>query len=164
MTPEDSDGVAMQVMVATDFSAVSLAAVRKACDFALALGAEVTVVHVLAPGGARKSMAPGRSSRPPPERIFGADNDEGERLKALRETELLRVPKVRLQLVSGESASEAILDQATRMKADLLVLGTHGRTGVAHALVGSVAEVVIRSAPCPVLVVPPSAAERAAHG
>jgi len=45
------------------------------------------------------------------------------------------------------------LDYATRASIDLIVTGTHGRSGVAHALIGSVAERVVRTAPCPVLTV-----------
>ncbi|MDH3602703.1 MAG: universal stress protein, partial [Candidatus Tectomicrobia bacterium] len=47
---------------------------------------------------------------------------------------------------------QTIVDMAGEMKADLIIVGTHGRTGLPHALIGSVAEKVIRLAPCPVLV------------
>jgi nucleotide-binding universal stress UspA family protein len=47
----------------------------------------------------------------------------------------------------------AIVEQAEQLGADLIVLGTHGRTGVAHALLGSVAERVVRSSPIPVITV-----------
>jgi len=52
----------------------------------------------------------------------------------------------------GDPAS-AIIEHATRGGYDLLVLGTHGRSGLAHAVLGSVAEKVVRRAPCPVLTV-----------
>lgn len=55
-------------------------------------------------------------------------------------------------LVRPGDARATILGEAARRHADLLVLGTHGRTGLAHALVGSVAEAVVRAAPCDVLV------------
>ena len=54
----------------------------------------------------------------------------------------------------GNTAAE-ILDQATTMSADLLVIGTHGRSGFERLLLGSVAEKVLRKARCPVLTVPP---------
>ena len=54
---------------------------------------------------------------------------------------------------------ERILETAVREQVALIVLGTHGRTGLAHAIMGSVAERVVRLAPCPVLTVKPSAAE-----
>ena len=50
-------------------------------------------------------------------------------------------------------AVEAILEAAASERASLIVMGTHGRTGVTHMLMGSVAERVVRSAPCPVLTV-----------
>ncbi len=58
--------------------------------------------------------------------------------------------------VEGDSASEIVV-QATALKADLIVIGTHGRTGLQHMLLGSVAGKVARSAPCPVLSVRPEA-------
>ena len=57
----------------------------------------------------------------------------------------------------------AIVKLAREGQADLVVMSTHGRTGLRHALVGSVAERVVRHAPCPVLVVRPSTAMTAAH-
>ena len=58
----------------------------------------------------------------------------------------------------GDAASE-ILRQAIERKVDLIVMGTHGRTGLRHVLLGSVTEKIIRNASCPVLVVPPHAAD-----
>lgn len=51
---------------------------------------------------------------------------------------------------------EKIIELATEKKIDLIVMGTHGRTGIAHFLIGSITEKVIRSAPCPVLVIRPN--------
>jgi nucleotide-binding universal stress UspA family protein len=55
-------------------------------------------------------------------------------------------------MVTG-APSSAIVHQAAEKGADLIVMGTHGRGGVAHLLLGSVAEKVLRTAPCPVLIV-----------
>ena len=146
-------GVGKHILFATDFSAASEAAGAVAAELAVALGAKVTLIHVLAPGGARKSLAPG-SSKPPPAQVMSADDAQGAALKRVREGALATVSEVTLQLVSGESAAEAIVDQADRLHADMVVIGTHGRTGLSHALVGSVAEVVVRRARQPVVVVP----------
>jgi K+-sensing histidine kinase KdpD len=57
---------------------------------------------------------------------------------------------------------QAIIDYVNREQIDLLVVGTHGRRGLAHVLLGSVAEALVRRAPCPVLTVrnaPPEVAE-----
>jgi nucleotide-binding universal stress UspA family protein len=61
------------------------------------------------------------------------------------------------------SAPEAILDAAADERADLIVIGTHGRTGLTRLVIGSVAERVVRMAPCPVLVVKPPPAREAAR-
>ncbi len=61
-------------------------------------------------------------------------------------------PSPKLMTVSGSPAAE-ICDFADSVKADLIVIGTHGRTGLGHLLIGSVAENVVRHAPCAVLTV-----------
>jgi nucleotide-binding universal stress UspA family protein len=53
----------------------------------------------------------------------------------------------------GERLPEVVADEARRWQADLIVVGTHGRTGLSHVLLGSVAERVVQTAPCPVLTV-----------
>jgi universal stress protein A len=58
-----------------------------------------------------------------------------------------------------DSPTRAILDAAVKMHADLIVMGTHGRTGMKHVLLGSVAERVVRLASCPVMTVKPSHSE-----
>lgn len=63
-----------------------------------------------------------------------------------------------------ESAlAKAVVRVAAEVNADLIVLKTHGRRGLSHLFLGSVAEEVVRSAPCPVLTLTPAAQERAAH-
>jgi nucleotide-binding universal stress UspA family protein len=54
-------------------------------------------------------------------------------------------------------AAQGIADAAIDVGADLIVIGTHGRTGIAHMLLGSVAEQVVRTAPCSVLTIRPDA-------
>jgi nucleotide-binding universal stress UspA family protein len=73
--------------------------------------------------------------------------------KAFAETE--SAPGITIEAVvrEGNTAGE-ILEQATSMKADLLVIGTHGRSGFERVVLGSVAEKVLRKATCPVLTVP----------
>jgi|SRR6516225_7742572 nucleotide-binding universal stress UspA family protein len=65
---------------------------------------------------------------------------------------------------AGESAlAKAVVQMAAEVNADLIVLKTHGRRGLSHLFLGSVAEEVVRTAPCPVLTLTPVAQERAAH-
>jgi nucleotide-binding universal stress UspA family protein len=142
-----------EILVPTDFSELSLRGVERARALAEALGAHVTLIHVLAPGTARHSLVPGRS-KPPPAEVMEA-HEEGESLKRIRDSHLQGLQNVTLQLVSGESAAEAIAEHAGRLKMDMIVLASHGRTGLSAAVMGSVAEEVVRHASCPVLVVPP---------
>jgi nucleotide-binding universal stress UspA family protein len=61
--------------------------------------------------------------------------------------------KVEVQVVEGGSIAEMIRQSAEKLGADLIIMGTHGRTGLAHVFLGSVAERTLRGAPCPVLTV-----------
>jgi len=63
--------------------------------------------------------------------------------------------KIETQVVEGLGVSDVILNAAEILKPDLIVMSMHGRTGFAHAFLGSVAQRTLRKAPCPVLVVPP---------
>jgi nucleotide-binding universal stress UspA family protein len=69
--------------------------------------------------------------------------------------------KVEVQLLEAPDPRREILEQAKELKADLLVMGTHGRSGFDHLLLGSVTEKVMRKSPCPVMVVPRHAAAAA---
>ena len=138
-----------QIVVATDFSECSRAAVDAAADLAQRLGAKLTIVHVwqmtpLSTVGAEYGM---------PDLIVAIEDaaraqlaDEMKRVSAV-------VPQVESELRSGV-AWEQIVEAATRHSADLLIVGTHGRTGLRHVFLGSVAEKVVRTSPVPVLTIP----------
>ncbi len=81
-------------------------------------------------------------------------------LKQFCQDSVRHLPKVRY-LVSTGVPFEKILDAAEDHRIDLIVLATHGRTGVKRLIIGNVAERVVRHAPCPVLTVKPRAAGRA---
>jgi nucleotide-binding universal stress UspA family protein len=136
----------------TDFSGPSRDAFDLACSLARDHGARVVVLHVL-PVLLYGDLGP---VLPPP-------TEELE--QALRE---LRPAdpgvEVEYRLTQGEPARE-ILAEARDCGCDLIVMGTHGRTGLGRLLMGSVAEQVVRKAPCPVLTVKaplPAAASRPA--
>jgi nucleotide-binding universal stress UspA family protein len=145
------------VLVAVDFSDESLHSIPVAKALVRAFGADLTVVHAVAPGGVRRSFIPGKSAPPSPERMMHSEREEAL-LTGLRAQHLSDLDDVTLQLISGESAAQAIVDQARRMHSDFIVLSKHGRRGISHALLGGVAEEVARHAHCPVVVVPPGAA------
>jgi nucleotide-binding universal stress UspA family protein len=129
----------------TDFSAGSAAAFGYACDLADVCRARVVVVYALGP------VIPIAEEGV----IASGDLDE---LRALGRQQLDAVrpadPAIRVERVFREGpAAAVILDAAGEFRADLIVMGTHGRTGFRRLVVGSVAEEVLRKASCPVLTV-----------
>jgi nucleotide-binding universal stress UspA family protein len=128
----------------TDFSDRSLFAFRLACALARDYQAHLIVLHVapLQVLGAVEGVV-----LIPPENQREALEEELHRLQPPN-------PGIHVEhrLVQGEPVPE-ILEVAGQTKADLIVMGTHGRTGLSRLLMGSVAEQVVRNAPCPVLIV-----------
>ena len=141
------------ILVGTDFSDISDEALRTAALYARTFGSRVLVAHVFDP---TPNVPPVVWSRPDLlERSIRVEIE-----KAIRETltgktaSLLRdVPEVELSVCQHPSAGRALCEIAEDEGADLLILGSHGRSGLSRAFLGSVAEKVVRHAPCPVLVV-----------
>ncbi len=141
---------ALKVLAAVDFSEASVEALHWGAGLARAAGGELVLLAV--------TDWPGRTPGTL-ESEFPAfyDADEGlkaliqQRLKALADS-LHGEPLSRLLVRFGFAETE-IIKAAREVSADLIVMGTHGRKGVARALVGSVAEGVIRNAPCAVTVI-----------
>ena len=132
-----------------DFSETSRAALEEAADLARQSNAALSVLHVFEPS----AVATGEMQVAVPE-LLDATAKELERKLAgwKREAERLGAPSVEQAVVSGQ-APHAIAAFAKEGGFDLVVMGTHGRTGFRHLVIGSVAERVIREAHCPVLVV-----------
>ena len=138
---------AKKILVPTDFSHTGDAALEYATSLAKEGNGRLLIVHVeespLAYGG---------------EMYYGIPEPATDELKSmLRDVKPLdlNVP-VEYRLLSGDSADE-IVRLADEEKVDLIVLGSHGRTGLTRLLMGSVAEAVVRRARCPVIVCKPSA-------
>ena len=144
-----------RILWPTDFSPLAKAALPHALRLAGESGAELVVLHVL----------PSTALFAAPE-VSGAVWDRLEREnRAVGMAELRRVtqqvkakgPKLRIHSVLAQGVPfDQVLRAARRLRCDLIVIATHGRTGLAHAVMGSVAENVVRRAPCPVLTVRPS--------
>jgi nucleotide-binding universal stress UspA family protein len=136
------------ILVPTDFSESSSHALDYAITFARALQARLTVLHVveLFPLGSAEVMTI-------PEAYIEDLKTEADRTM---QSYLARITATGLTgdavVVHGTPFQE-IMDVAKAQHVDLIVMGTHGRTGLPHLLLGSVAERVVRLAPCPVLVV-----------
>lgn len=139
------------VLVAIDFSPHADTVLAKAAELARALGGELTVLHVAAP----EPDFVGFEVGPQSVRDNRAHRLEAEHRQLHEIAEGLRNDGVPAKafLFSGPTA-EKILDEAKRRETDLIVIGTHGRTALATALLGSVSRSVLHGATCPVVVVP----------
>ena len=157
------------ILVPTDFSEPARQALRYALEEAALHHAKVTLLHVQPPhtgtevyviaGAPRTDVGfdpalEGRlgASPPPQPTVILQDRDE-ETLTRLRDLMLDGFHGAwEVEVATGPPA-ETIVRVAHVRGADLIVMGTHGRTGLPHVLLGSVAEKVVRLAPCPVLTV-----------
>jgi nucleotide-binding universal stress UspA family protein len=132
------------ILFPTDFSEHSDKVFRLACSLARDHGARVHVLHIL----------------PSPTAVYAGgtvvavpDGDRDEAWRMLRQFQAPD-PSVPVDARLGEGdAAEMILRVIAELGCDLVVMGTHGRTGLARMLMGSVAEKVVRKARCPVLTV-----------
>lgn len=151
-----SGDIVATYLVAVDFSECSLRAFAWAVARAEAVGASLCAVHVLAPPAPLPSVdvaispafGPGSSERL---NIHAAEQALEDLIKGCRVpcTEEVRV---------GDVASE-IVSAVSEQRPDLLVMGSHGRTGIKRFVLGSVSESVLRRATCPVMVVPKGASD-----
>ncbi|SPP63064.1 universal stress protein [Nitrospira lenta] len=136
-----------RILVPVDFSDCSLDAVEYAALMAQRHRASVTLLHVLEPVsyGLDFTLLHSAKREEMRERLTARLDDM---TRALVEAKIQAVSQVR-----GGTPFESILDSARTIQADLIVMGTHGRRGLSHALSGSVAEAVLRQSRCPVLTV-----------
>ena len=141
-----------KILVPTDFSAHAKEAARMAIELAKRFDAKLYFVHVfqsvayVLPEGYMLYSAP----------QLGEILDDLDKLVAAEKSDAQKAGArgVEGDLVEGVPATE-IVRYAREKGCDLIVIGTHGRTGVKHALLGSIAEKVMRTADCPVMVVRP---------
>jgi len=137
-----------RILVPTDFSEHSKTAVQYGCELASKFGADLHLLHVV-------EQLPVMYS----EGAIFSPETEAELLAEAREL-LTKTPadidvsalNVTRATLEGHPLVE-IVRYARENEIDLIVIGTHGRTGLVHVLLGSVAEKVVRKAPCPVLTV-----------
>jgi nucleotide-binding universal stress UspA family protein len=134
------------ILVPTDFSQASELAVHAAAIVARQNGARVTLLHVL--GLPMLYDEDLEQARPEARELEAAVHDHLDRVV---EKLLGDLPDVKTALLRDRSPAEAICQWALEQDVDLIVVATHGRTGLTHFLIGSVAERVVRHAPCPVL-------------
>jgi universal stress protein A len=134
------------ILVPTDFSAHAERALDYACELAAKLGATVHLVHAVAAPPAPLQVALTKDM------ISNLVMEHREALEKLAEPR-----RANVQLGPGTvevgDPRDTIVATAQSLRADLIVMGTHGRRGLSRVMMGSVAEDVMRHAPCPVLTV-----------
>jgi nucleotide-binding universal stress UspA family protein len=141
-----------RILVPTDFSAPSEHALEMAIEFARRFGAELTLFHAhelpayVFPDGVMPVS---------PEILLDLERSMSAELERLAAR--ARAAGVTVSIKTGMGAHDVeIIRCASELGADMIIMGTHGRTGLRHVLLGSVAEKVVRRAPCPVLTVRPT--------
>ena len=142
-------GRARRILHATDFSSASRPAFAKTLELAKQDRAQLFLLHVLVP------PSPFLGDRLPASYLelqARARSDAERRLAAAALRARKAGVRVRAKLIAGAPAEE-ILRESRRCRPDLIVIGTHGRTGLGRVFMGSVAERVLQHASCPVLTV-----------
>ena len=141
----------MKILVAVDLSAGTNAVLAAARDIAQSRSSEIVIFHVAAPDSTFVSYQAG----PQHERDWRAEETSKEhtQLQELARDLAGENRNVRPMIVKGPTA-EKIVDEATQVGADLIVLGSHGHGALFHLVAGSVTMAVLHSTKIPVLVVP----------
>ena len=142
------------VLVATDFSETSTAALVYGRDLARTFGARLHVLHV----ADAISELPGEEFYPGELEALQADAIERatRQLDHVLASHDLTTTQAKPVVRVSDNTAGVIVDYAKEAHVDIIVVGTHGRGPVSHLFMGSVAEHVVRRAPCPVLVVRPN--------
>ncbi len=135
------------ILVPMDFSAPSEAALRYALRLARASGAVVHVCHVIPVPHVLDAFY--EHGWEPPQTVKRIEQRARRRLKELT-VPVAAAVKLRSHFSEGEAVA-GVLEWATKLKPDLIVMGTHGRRGAKRFFLGSVAEAIVRRAACPVL-------------
>lgn len=139
-----------KILVPVDFSTHSSDAIEYAADLSRRYEASLTVVHAYPI--AEYAFPEGYLLQKASEQSDATVLHEQKLQAAQAEAKARGALRVDSKLLPGTAAAE-IVRFAEETQQDLIVMGTHGRTGFKHALLGSVAEHVVRTAPCPVLTV-----------
>ena len=145
-----------RILVGVDFSPESDAAIRTAFTFARAFDAVITLLHVHELPTMMQGIVPGADSATEAKLLRVAAQAQLASLRGRlrdRDPRALEGGITIETVVEGGIPAQVILALARSAAFDLVVVGTHGRSGLRRLLVGSVAEAVIRGAPCPVVTV-----------
>ena len=141
-----------RILVPTDFSATADAALEYAFGLAERFGASVQLLHVLDDPFVYEGMSPEAYIAEAPMIRSAMLKEAREKLRHRAGTREPHGASIEAEVLFGHGA-RTIAEYAAERGVDLIVMGTHGRTGIAHLVIGSVAERLVRTAPCPVLTV-----------
>jgi nucleotide-binding universal stress UspA family protein len=139
------------ILVATDFGEASETALNYGRSLARTFGGTLHVLHVTK--SAFVLTGPEAVGLNPVALQARIDNQAMDQLQSIIRDDDRRDLRAKLVIRSGTTPAYEIVSQARLAKIDLIVIGTHGRGAMAHLFMGSVAERVVRAAPCPVLTV-----------
>jgi nucleotide-binding universal stress UspA family protein len=138
-----------RILCPVDFSSFSKAALEEAASLAKEMGSELCLLHAFQNPAYVLPMS--GYVGPTADMVTKIRQQLGEELEAQAAPYRKQGIKTETLVLEG-IPYQSIVDHAKEWHADLIVMGTHGRTGLSHALTGSVAERVVRLAPCPVLI------------
>jgi len=147
----------MHILVPVDFSEHSDTALRYATMLAQRVGGSIELLHVVEDPFVSGAWSSEAFTPNIPELLDRVIADARVRLDALQSASASEAVGLTTNVVTGRPA-HAIVERAQSGAFGLIVMGTHGRTGLSHLVLGSVAERVVRTAPCPVLTVGPTTA------
>ncbi len=140
------------ILIPFDFSANANVALETAMNLGQRLGADLHLLHVVYLPLYAYGVAAAGTAVPMP---FDTEGLREEAEKSLNEliAKLDYPGKVQGHVTQGANIEDLLQQSAKDMNADLIIMGTHGRSGMAHLFLGSVAERTLRNAPCPVMTV-----------
>lgn len=141
------------ILVATDFGEASRQALRYGAEFARAFGGRLHVLHVVEDIVLGTATAMGTPPLDMTSVQASLEQDASRELQQILATDIPRDVEVVPVIIRDSQPGRGVLAYAREHKTDLLVIGTHGRAGLAEFFLGSVAQRIVRSAPCPVLTV-----------
>ena len=137
-----------KILVPIDFSDYSKSALKYAVNFCNSFNAEMTLIYVVEPVIYPPDFSMGQIAIPSVNTEW--DERAKQELEKLAKEEIPSGLTVNTLIKTGKPFIE-IIETAGELDIDLIIIATHGRTGVEHILFGSTAEKVVRKAPCPVL-------------
>jgi nucleotide-binding universal stress UspA family protein len=139
-----------KILIPIDFSDYSKAALKYSSNFAKIFNSELVLIYVVEPVIYPPDFSMGQLTLPAIN--LDVDKRASEELEKLANSEIEKTIKVKTLIKPGKPFVE-IIDTAREENIDLIIIATHGHSGMEHILFGSTADKVVKKAPCPVLTI-----------